>query len=98
MKYVPLSIFALVLLVGGATLCLRIVNLFPLYVDAHTRNTVRTALTQVADREGWLLSNISVRNVTANTVRLIYRDHHRGHDPETCSTLTLADSSLHTCD
>lgn len=90
--------FLLALLVPGAFFAWRIGTILPLFVDAHTRETVRSALVTVSAREGWLLSGITVEDVQPDAMRLTYRDRHRGADEATCRIVTLADSSLHPCD
>ena len=97
LRHLQLWSFLLALLIPGTIFLMQIKNILPLYTNSQTRNAVRTALTAVADREGWLLSNVSVREVTKDHIRLIYRDHHRGPDQETCSILMLTDNSLHPC-
>ena len=91
-------LFLFVLMITGIIFLLRIRNLFPLYTNTQTRNAVKTAMTTVADREGWLLSDMLATNVTADEIRLTHRQHLRGTDPETCVTITLTDSSIHSCD
>lgn len=92
------AVFLLALLVPGAVFSWRIGTIFPLFVDAHTREAVRSALVTVSAREGWLLSGITVEDVQEDTMRLTYRDRHRGTDEATCRIVTLADSSLRPCD
>ncbi len=76
----------------------RILHILPLYKNSEQRETIRTALTHVAEREGWLLSNISIEEVTSDHLKLIVRNHHRGPDAEICTTVNLSDSSLHPCE
>lgn len=99
MKYrLQSSLFFLTLVIPGALLSYRIWNLRPLYVNNETRMAAKNALIEAVNREGWLLSNMLVRAVTAEEVRLIHRQHVRGIDPEACVIITLKDSSLRPCD
>src|SRR3989338_7562905 len=68
-------LFLFVLMITGIIFLLRIRNLFPLYTNTQTRNAVKTAMTTVADREGWLLSDMLATNVTADEIRLTHRQH-----------------------
>lgn len=91
-------LFALLMILLTAAFLWKIWTLHPLYSNAAVRNDVHEALTSLADREGWLLSDISIREVTTDAVWFIHRQHHRGKDPEICYRMTLNDSSLHPCD
>ncbi len=86
------------MMILGTIFVYQIWNLLPLYTNAQTRNAVKTAMTTVAEREGWLLSDMLVTSVTADKIRLTHRQHLRGTDPKTCVRITLSDSSLHSCD
>ncbi|MSR86790.1 hypothetical protein EXS70_01300 [Candidatus Peribacteria bacterium] len=101
-KHVPAArqrfLFVLILLAAGVMLLWRIGNLLPLYTNAHLRADIRTTLVTVTDREGWLLSNVSLRAVSFDELTIVYRDHHSGFDPETCYTILMKDASLHPCD
>lgn len=61
-----------------------------LYVDREVRRATQAALTQVADQQGWLLSDLAVIEVTVEQARVIHRHHHRGEDPERCYVIPLA--------
>lgn len=73
-------------------------RLLQLYMNSIARENVRTAMITVANREGWLLSDMLVMEVRAESIRLRHREHIRGQDPESCHIVTLADSSLHPCE
>ena len=92
------GLFLLALLIPGMFFLWRIGNLMPLYTNSATRESVRSALVRAADREGWLLSNVDVREVAADRVTLTYREHRRGPDTESCFILRLSDASLRPCD
>lgn len=54
------------------TLALRL-----LYTDATVRASVQRALTAVADKHGWLLSDIELTSLTADAASIEHRDHLR---------------------
>lgn len=58
-----------------------------LIFDPATRSNVRTAIERHADREGWLLSDLSVQSITSDHVRVYLRFHHRGPDETQCLLL-----------
>ncbi len=91
-------LFLFILFIPGMIFLFRIWKIFPLFANAHTREAAKTAMTTVAAREGWLLSDMLVTDVADDRIRLIHREHLRGNDPETCHTITLTDFSLHPCD
>lgn len=93
-----LVVFLLALVIPGALFTWQAWHLLPLYTNSVTREKVKTAMVSVADREGWLLSDLSVTDVRQGRVRLLHREHRRDPRPETCSMLLLSDSSLHPCD
>lgn len=72
-------------------------HLLPLYTDSTLRAQIKTSLTEIANREGWLLSDITVQGISADNVRLRHRIHRRGADPETCHDLILKDNSIQPC-
>lgn len=91
------AIFLLALVIPGALFIWQIWNLLPIFLDADVRQSVQHALTTVAGREGWLLSDMLVKSITSDDIRLIHHEHIRGIDSETCRVIALADSSLHSC-
>ena len=92
-----LALFLLVLLIPGVFFLWRTEHLLPLYTDATTGESVKTTMIRVTDREGWLLSNVDVRIVTADRVTFLYREHRRGPDTTTCYILRRSDASLRPC-
>ncbi|MBI2636186.1 hypothetical protein HYW84_02560 [Candidatus Peregrinibacteria bacterium] len=88
----------MVLLVTGAVFCRQAWNLLPLFWDSNARDAAKAAVTAVAGREGWLLSDMLVNEVTPHDVRLTLRRHVRGTDPESCRLIALADFSIRTCE
>lgn len=72
-------------------------NLRLLYIDPSLRTQAESAIRQVADHEGWLVSDMELTRVTPETVEFIHRDHLRTPPaPQHCSIL-LSFASL-TCD
>jgi hypothetical protein len=79
-------------------LTVRLLVLRPLFIDSNGRERVQTLVTATADREGWLLSGISLQKITSNIVTLTYHEYHRGNDEESCYLLSLQDGVLTQCD
>ncbi|TSC59581.1 MAG: hypothetical protein Greene041662_415 [Candidatus Peregrinibacteria bacterium Greene0416_62] len=65
-------------------LIVRVWNLRLLYIDKAVREQVRTTIEVVAGREGWLISDISLRAVQNTGVMIHHRQHMRGSDPREC--------------
>jgi hypothetical protein len=89
--------FLLFLIVCALALAPRIWFLRMLYLDGSIRMAAERRLQEAVDREGWLLSDVSIRGVTPQAVTFIHREHLRGEDPETCHVLRLSDTTLHPC-
>lgn len=71
-------VFFLLLLVGiGVALCLRAWDLRLLFLDAQVRDRTKMALESLSDTEGWLLSDLSLRKVSATSLEVLYRPHGR---------------------
>ena len=90
-------LFTATVITVGAVLCWRIANVFPLYMNATIRMETETTLRTVADREGWLLSDMIIEHVTEEGLLVTHRRHIRGNDPETCYVIGFKDASLHPC-
>lgn len=90
--------FLFILVIPGLMLLSRAWKLLPLYAHSMVRESVRSAMIETADREGWLLSDMLVTEITTESIQLTRRQHIRGKDPESCHIITLADSSLRPCD
>ena len=76
----------------------RIGRLFPLYTDARTRETVKSALIAVTTREGWLLSDIEILSVSSDRISVLHRDHLRRRLPTKECTIDLKNSTLSCAD
>lgn len=80
----------------AAVLFLRILPLAHLR-HAEVRASLRQALVTIADHEGWLLSDVSVRRVGLTSATIVHQEHGRENPgPKTCE-LTYSPPSL-TCD
>ncbi len=90
-------VFIILCITLGLLLLSRAWPLRALYLDADVRSRVKAELQAVADRHGWLLSDLSVRSVTAEEMQVIRRAHGRGADPEVCLRVRFADSSILPC-
>jgi len=75
----------------------RIWQLRDLYTDPALRTAANRAVTTVAQREGWLLSDVQIIRADRSSVTIVHREHmRRPPPPETC-TVGIALSTL-TCD
>lgn len=93
-----LGLFLLTILAALAVLLPKVWALRSLYVDSTLRSAVQSAVENAAAREGWLLSDLSIDAVESDSVRVTYRAHRKGPDPESCHAILLGDSSLRPCD
>ena len=69
----------------------------PLFFDASLRDRVRTTVEGTAAREGWLLSDLSLRRVGNGFAEIMYRPHVRGVDERYCFIINTYDASLSPC-
>lgn len=98
MNYKHRADFAGFLIVLAVLLGIRVWNIHPLYLRPDTRATVEATLKEVAEREGWLLSALSVGWVNDTQAAITYRPHRRGSDGfGACFLLTLATRTLEPC-
>lgn len=65
-------------------------NIRLLYTDAAVRAKTEAAVRAYADREGFLLSDIDLRQVTPIAAYVRVGGHIRGVDPVSCARLDLA--------
>lgn len=97
-KYItPFAFFCAFLLMLGSLFVSQILPLMPLYADRSLQTSVRRTLTEVSNREGWLVSDIEVKKVTAISITVLHTLHRRQADPPECVRIFLTDSSLHPC-
>lgn len=72
-------------------------NLRLLYADPVIREKARISLETVAEREGWLLSDMPVQKVTRDWMVIHYRRHIRGPDPRACFYVAFDTHALSPC-
>lgn len=81
----------------GLIVLVRVWNLRLLYIDPTIRDQAKTSLEAVAEREGWLLSDMPVQKVTRDWLLIHYRQHVRGPDPVTCYYIAFDTHALSPC-
>lgn len=77
-------LFACACIAAMTILMPRVAALMPLYLDADARAEVQATLSEVAVDQGWLLSDLSLRAVLPDGIRVMHRRHHRGSDEREC--------------
>ena len=94
--------FLSLLLVIAIPLLWRLFWLHPLYFRTDVRTITQSAISKAADREGWLLSDISLKAIDKDDdgwrAVIMYRNHFRGEGPLLCQIIRLSDASLQSCD
>ncbi|MFA6039797.1 MAG: hypothetical protein WCV62_02240 [Candidatus Peribacteraceae bacterium] len=70
----------------------------PLYLDATLRHRTELALTQLTSRQGWLLSDLQIKEVAPSHVRLVYREHRRNPRSSACLILSLSTFETRPCE
>lgn len=88
-----LGVSAVVGLVLGIQTC----RLLPLYFFPSVRSGVQKTLIAIADHEGWLLSEMELRIVTAREITFIHHEHRRGTDRLTCLTASIGTFTPEPC-
>ena len=91
------QIFEISCAVVAFVLLVKLLPLIPLYMNPDLRTHVGVLVQATAKREGWLLSGLSIRNVSEDSVELLYRSHVRGTDPVQCHSLGLKTGKLFPC-
>lgn len=91
------DLFALVCVLIAIVLLVRIRPIRLLYTDAAVRADAERAIRHTAEAEGWILSDLSIRELTARRVVLVHRLHLRGPDPEECIAVDLASLAYRRC-
>lgn len=69
-----------------------------LYTDPSVRDATQKMLVTLAEREGWLLSDVLLQEVSRDRIRFLHRRHARGHDLSHCYELISSAMSLLSCD
>lgn len=91
----PLFILVSVLV---AIFCLwRLWDLRLLYTNETYRSYVRQGMTSLSDARGWPLSDLSIRAVYDDRVRLIHRVHRKGPDDTDCMDAIFESDALPPC-
>jgi dolichol-phosphate mannosyltransferase len=89
-------LFWTVCIVIAIALTFKAISLLPLYADAATRSNVQHTLEMVTERNGWLLSDITLLKVRQDHVFFAYQPHLRGRDPApVCFAFVFANLGLH---
>lgn len=90
-------IFTLIALWIAIPLAVHVRDIHMLYTDPSGRDRVQLVLQAVADREGWLLSDIRLDSVGSGSLVITHVVHGRGTDPETCFSVPYTDLRLIPC-
>ncbi|MBT4393192.1 MAG: hypothetical protein HOD34_04015 [Candidatus Peribacter sp.] len=83
--------------VAFAIVC-RLWVLLPLYADSSVRASSQTLILATATREGWLLSGITIDDITDDHIRVLYRSYLRGEDPMSCHNISFTTGKSTSCD
>lgn len=88
-------VFAAMMVAAALVIIPHLFALRLLYVDSDVRHRVQEAMMTVADREGWLVSDIAVRSVSSDSLSIVHREHLRTRTfPRFCTidlhTVTLS--------
>jgi len=78
-------------------LCVRLWTLVPLYTDSALRSRTQALIQATAQREGWLLSGVSIQHISDESVQVHYRAYHRGRDDVQCYTISQRTGALGSC-
>lgn len=75
----------------------RIWSLRLLYIERDVRVRTQERIEKIAEEQGWLLSDISLRRVTRESIEIFHRSHIRGPDTKECFTILLDSSVIEPC-
>lgn len=88
----------------AALLCVFLVSFMPrigaigrIYIDPAMARTVQTEMNRIASEQGWVLSDMALREVREGGMRIVHRQHHRGEDEVSCYDIAFRSSTLRTC-
>ena len=87
-------LFLCCLLLGSFFIVPRLWSIGLLYMHASLRHEVQASLQMVADRQGWLLSDIELTAVTPASVSILHRVHLRSSTPPRSCSIDLHTSLL----
>jgi hypothetical protein len=91
-------IFWLTCVTVAAVLLIRLGPLLPLYTNADLRSRTQALIQGTAQREGWILSGLSIRKISGDNLQVLYRSYLRGRDPVECFGISLTSGQLSVCD
>ena len=90
-------LYALICITITIFLLPRVWALRLLYTDPDVRQTVRATIEMVADREGWLISDMPLLRIDHDGMTILHHEHVRDVDPTTCYRITFTDAVLAPC-
>ncbi len=93
-QWVVLFLAAIILLI---LLLPRAWNVRLLAIDPAVRANAQSALRAITEKEGWMLSDISLLSVAPTSVRFLHHEHRRGEDPTQCYILRFEPLTLIPC-
>lgn len=93
-EHLGMILFCVLMLGTAAVLLPRFIAIRLLYTDTSIRTQVQSALVTVADKEGWLLSDIRITGISKDSVSIIHSDHLRFRTPARPCTIHLSDTTL----
>lgn len=94
----PMRLFLALCIFIGALLIVRLVPIVPLYTSSETRSAATQALHSLSQRNGWLLSDLSIQSIAGNHILVRYAPHIRGADPAACVAVSLITFDAEPCD
>lgn len=90
-------LFSTILFLIGIVILSHLWSLRLLYLDGDLRVRIQKHIEEVAEEQGWLLSDVSLNNVTRESVRILHRSHVRGPDPKECFVIPLDSFVMKPC-
>ena len=92
------ALFLLLFIGLGVFLSMRAWNLRLLVLDTEVRERTKMAFESLSETEGWLISDLSLRSVSATSLTMIYRPHGLGDVPAKCIRVNLDFFGWSPCD
>ncbi len=90
-------LFLLLSLIILLTLLPRAIGLSPLYIDPVARTKTQQTLSMLADRQGWLLSDLSLLRVFADSIDVLHHSHSQFSAITSCYHISLIDQRISPC-
>ncbi len=91
------KIFAAIVVVLAVFFAARAWPLRLLYAQHSVRTLASVALRNVGWLQGWPISDIELRSISAGSMRIIHREHGRGADRAECFDVNLIDYTFEPC-